>query len=154
MMRIHVCETGPMKFMLLIYIDPHLLQTLPASEYDTLMRGCLRHADALQAAGTLVMSQRLQPPTSAQTLRRRDELTRIIDGPFANRKVWDNLNIRNNNATAQQIAQRALAGFNLIEAADADEAMRIAQQFPWAAYGSIEVRPVDDLDAERVRLGA
>ncbi|KAB7788012.1 DUF669 domain-containing protein [Methylorubrum populi] len=33
----------------------------------------------------------------------------IIDGPFANRKVWDNLNIRNNNATAQQIAQRALA---------------------------------------------
>ena len=33
----------------------------------------------------------------------------IIDGPFANRKVWDNLNIRNNNATAQSIAQRALA---------------------------------------------
>lgn len=135
MMRIHVCETGPMKFMLLIYIDPHLLQTLPASEYDTLMRGCLRHADALQAAGTLVMSQRLQPPTSAQTLRRRDELTRIIDGPFAE-------------------TREILAGFNLIEAADADEAMRIAQQFPWAAYGSIEVRPVDDLDAERGRLGA
>ncbi len=135
MMRIHVCETGPMKFMLLIYIDPHLLQTLPASEYDTLMRGCLRHADALQAAGTLVMSQRLQPPTSAQTLRRRDELTRIIDGPFAE-------------------TREILAGFNLIEAADADEAMRIAQQFPWAAYGSFEVRPVDDLDAERGRLGA
>ncbi|KAB1076684.1 DUF669 domain-containing protein [Methylobacterium soli] len=33
----------------------------------------------------------------------------VIDGPFANRKVWDNLNIRNSNAVAQGIAQRALA---------------------------------------------
>ncbi|AWN43141.1 DUF669 domain-containing protein [Methylobacterium durans] len=33
----------------------------------------------------------------------------VIDGQFANRKVWDNLNIRNSNPTAQQIAQRALA---------------------------------------------
>ncbi|KAB1068883.1 DUF669 domain-containing protein [Methylobacterium planeticum] len=33
----------------------------------------------------------------------------VIDGQFANRKVWDNLNIRNSNAVAQGIAQRALA---------------------------------------------
>lgn len=33
----------------------------------------------------------------------------IIDGPFANRKIWDNLNIRHTNAQAQAIAQRALA---------------------------------------------
>lgn len=33
----------------------------------------------------------------------------VIDGPFANRKVWDNLNIRNANPQAQQIAHRALA---------------------------------------------
>lgn len=124
-----------MKFMLLIYIDPQLLQSVPADDYDTLMRGCLQHADALQAQGTLLMSQRLQPPTTAQTLRSRQGQSRIIDGPFAE-------------------TREILAGFNLIEAADADEAMRIARQFPWAAYGSIEVRAVDDLDAERVRVGA
>jgi Protein of unknown function (DUF669) len=33
----------------------------------------------------------------------------VIDGPYANRKVWDNLNIRNSNATAQSIAHRTLA---------------------------------------------
>lgn len=33
----------------------------------------------------------------------------VIDGPYANRKVWDNLNIRNNNPTAQSIAHRTLA---------------------------------------------
>ncbi|PZU27630.1 MAG: hypothetical protein DI584_08345 [Stenotrophomonas sp.] len=124
-----------MKFMLLIYIDPQLLQSVPADDYDALMRGCLQHADALQAQGTLLMSQRLQPPSGAQTLRSRQGQSRIIDGPFAE-------------------TREILAGFNLIEAADADEAMRIARQFPWAAYGSIEVRAVDDLDAERLRVGA
>lgn len=33
----------------------------------------------------------------------------VIDGPLANRRVWDRLNIRNQNADAQRIAQRALA---------------------------------------------
>lgn len=122
-----------MKFLLLIYIDPQLAQALPADDYDTLMRDCLRHADVLQAEGTLLMSQRLQPPASAQTLRNRQGQSRVTDGPFAE-------------------TREILAGFNLIEAADADEAMRIARQFPWSAYGSIEVRAVDDLDAERVRL--
>lgn len=124
-----------MKFLLLIYIDPELLQSLPPHEYDAQMRSCLFHADALQAQGTLLMAQKLQPPASARTLRTRGGQPRIIDGPFAE-------------------TREVLAGFNLIEAVDAAEAMRIAHQFPWAAYGSIEVREVDDLQAERVRLDA
>lgn len=123
-----------MKFLLLIYIDPELLQSLPQQEYDAHMRHCLVHADALQAQGTLLMSQKLQPPASARTLRTRGGQARVTDGPFAE-------------------TREILAGFNLIEAADAGEAMRIARRFPWAAYGSIEVREVEDLQAERVRLG-
>ncbi len=123
------------KFLLLIYIDPELLQSLPPHEYDAQMRACLLHADALQTQGTLLMSQKLQPPATARTLRTRGGQSRVIDGPFAE-------------------TREILAGFNLIEAADAEEAMRIAHQFPWAAYGSIEVREVEDLQAERVRLGA
>lgn len=33
----------------------------------------------------------------------------VMDGAFANRKMWDRLNIRHTNAQAQSIAQRALA---------------------------------------------
>lgn len=33
----------------------------------------------------------------------------VVDGPFANRRIWDRLNVRNNNPQAQSIAQRALA---------------------------------------------
>lgn len=122
-----------MQFLLLINIDPELIQALPAEQYDAEMRGCLAHADELQAQGILVMSQQLQPVEQARTLRVRQAQTRITDGPFAETREF-------------------LAGFNLINARDADEAMRIAREFPWSRYGSIEVRPVADMEAERVRV--
>ncbi|WP_282295469.1 YciI family protein [Stenotrophomonas sp. PS02289] len=124
-----------MQFLLLINIDPNLIQALPPEEYDAHMRGCLAHADELQAQGTLVMSQQLQPVQQARTLRVRQAQERITDGPFAETREF-------------------LAGFNLINARDADDAMRIAREFPWSRYGSIEVRPVADMQAERVRVSA
>lgn len=124
-----------MQYLLLINIDPELIQALPAEEYDAQMRGCLAHADELQAQGILVMSQQLQPVEQARTLRVRQAQPRITDGPFAETHEF-------------------LAGFNLINARDADEAMRIALEFPWSRYGSIEVRPVADMQAERVRVSA
>jgi len=124
-----------MQFLLLIYIDERLINALPAEEYDRIMRGCIQHADKLEAEGTLVLAQRLEPVQQARTLRTRDAQSRITDGPFAE-------------------TRELLAGFNLINAPNHDEAMRIAQQFPWARYGSIEVRPVADMDAERERVGA
>lgn len=33
----------------------------------------------------------------------------VLEGPYSNRRVWDRLNIRNQNADAQRIAQRGLA---------------------------------------------
>ena len=39
-------------------------------------------------------------------------------------------------------AKEMLGGFNLIEARDMDEAIRIAAEFPWARTGCVEIRPV------------
>ena len=124
-----------MQFLILVNIDEALIEALPDAEYDALMRGCLRHADALQAQGTLVMAQQLESPASARTLRARDGEERVTDGPFAE-------------------TRELLAGFNLVNARDLDEAVRIARGFPWARYGSLEVRPVADMEAERRRVGA
>lgn len=33
----------------------------------------------------------------------------ILEGPFANRRIWDRLNVQNDNPDAQRIAQRSLA---------------------------------------------
>lgn len=124
-----------MKFLMMIYTDEALLEALPPGEFDRLMRECLLHADALRAEGVLLDSQQLEAPRSARSLRTRSERLSVVDGPFAETKEM-------------------LAGFNLIEAADLDAATRIAAEFPWSRTGSIEVRPVRDMDQVRVRVGA
>ena len=124
-----------MQFLTLIYTDPDRLAELPEGEYDRLMRGCFEKADALREAGSLLGSQQLESHQSARTLRVRDGVARITDGPFAETREF-------------------LAGFNLIEADSPEEAMRIAQEFPWSRFGSIEVRPVRDMQAVRDRVGA
>ena len=48
-----------MKFMLLIYNDDALLDTMPRGEFDATMRDCLTHADALRRDGRLLDSQML-----------------------------------------------------------------------------------------------
>ena len=124
-----------MQFLLLVYSDDEMIEALPEGQYDTRMRGCIEHADELRADGKLLASQQLEPAATAKTVRVREGRMRVVDGPFAETK-------------------ELLAGFNLIEAADMDEAVRIASEFPWTETGSIEVRPVRDLGAVRQRVGA
>ena len=124
-----------MQYLLLVYTDPAQMDQLPADGFNQEMRGCLQHADDLRRQGTLLDSQQLEPPASAKTVRARGGRTTIVDGPFAETK-------------------EVLAGFNLIEADSMEEALRIAQEFPWTRYGSIEVRPVGDMAAMRRRVGA
>jgi hypothetical protein len=50
-------------------------------------------------------------------------------------------------------AKEVLGGFNLIEAENMEEAVRIAAEFPWVRTGCVEVRPVQDIGAVRQRVG-
>jgi hypothetical protein len=124
-----------MKFMVLIYNDPAMLDALPSAEFDATMRGCLEHADKLRMDGSLLDSQMLEGPSTAKSLRTRKNRLTVVDGPFAESK-------------------EVLAGFNLIEADNMEDAVRLASDFPWAATGCVEVRPVRDSGAVRQRVGA
>ena len=124
-----------MQYLLLVYVDPDLMEKVPPATFNAEMRQCLQHADELTQQGTLMSFQQLEPPATARTLRTRDGRTRIVDGPFAETK-------------------ELLAGFNLVQAGSLDEALGLAQELPWAKYGSIEVRPVADIAAMRQRVAA
>ena len=124
-----------MKFLLLIYNDTTMLETLPAQQYDSRMRDCLAHADELRQEGHLLESQMLEDVATAKSVRIRGDRRAVLDGPFAETK-------------------EVLGGFNLIEASDMEEAVRIAAQFPWAQTGCVEIRPVRDIEAVRQRVGA
>jgi hypothetical protein len=124
-----------MQFLLLVYNDASLLDALPSGRFDTMMKGCLEHADQLQREGILLGFQQLEAPATARSVRIRNGKTSVVDGPFAETK-------------------ELLGGFNLIEADDIDQAVRIAAELPWATTGCIEVRPVRDVDIVRKRVGA
>lgn len=124
-----------LKFMLLIYNDYTMLDQLPSGEYDVSMRECLAHADDLRQEGRLLDSQMLDDPSTAKSVRIRGGRTSTVDGPFAE-------------------AKEVLGGFNLIEARDMEEAVRMAAEFPWARTGCVEVRPVRDIQMVREQVGA
>jgi len=122
-----------MKFAILIYTDDTLLNALPEGQFDAKMRDCLAHADELRQDGRLLDSQMLERAATAKSLRVRNGRRTVVDGPFTETKEM-------------------LAGFNLIEADDLDEALRIAAEFPWAETGCVEVRAVQDIGAVRRRV--
>ena len=122
-----------MKFAILIYTDAALLDALPAGQFDAKMRDCLAHADELRQDGRLLDSQMLEGAATAKSVRVRNGRQTVVDGPFTETK-------------------ELLAGFNLIEAEDMDEAVRIAAEFPWTQTGCIEVRAVQDIEAVRRRV--
>jgi hypothetical protein len=121
------------KFMLLVYNDHRLLEALPPREADAMMRECLGHADELRLEGRLIESQMLEGTETAKSVRIRNGRTGVTDGPFSE-------------------AKEVLGGFNLIEAQDMDEAVRIAEAVPWAQTGCVEIRPVRDIGAVRQRV--
>ncbi len=123
-----------MKFLMMIYTDDAMLDALPDGAFDTMMRGCLEHADELHGEGRLLATEQLEAPATAKSVRVRNGRTTVVDGPFAETK-------------------EILGGFNLIEAADIDEAVRMASEFPWTRTGTIEVRPVRDIAKVRRRVG-
>jgi hypothetical protein len=124
-----------MKFAVLIYNDPRLLGELPTEEFNTTMRGCLGKADGMRQRGALLDSQMLEDTSTARSIRVRKGRVEVTDGPFAE-------------------AKEVLGGFNIIEARDMDEAIALAMEFPWAATGCVEVRPVRDIESVRRTVGA
>ena len=123
-----------MKFVVLIYNDPALVASMPAPELDATLRGCITHADEMARHGTLLQTEMLEDAKTARSIRARNGRKTVLDGPFAETK-------------------EVLGGFNIIEAADIDEAVKIAEQFPWWQTGSVEIRPIREMAAVRRAVG-
>ncbi len=87
----------------------------------------MTYLDVLKKNGHLLAVEQLEPVQTAITVRVRNGKLSVTDGPFAE--------------TKEQVG-----GFFLIEARDLNEAIQVASQFPSARFGSLEVRPVRELD--------
>ncbi|WP_027619897.1 YciI family protein [Pseudomonas sp. Pse1] len=113
-----------MKYLCLVYSDEHLLHSSPDSPEDV---ECMAYAESVQGSGRMLAAEALQPVQTATTVRMRGGKLSITDGPFAETK-------------------EQLAGFYLIEAKDLNEAIQVAGKIPAARVGSVEVRPIRELN--------
>jgi hypothetical protein len=111
-----------MKYLCLVYLEQEKLRAVRDSE-------CATCGDGFRNSGLLIAAEALQPTSTAATVRVRNGRLSITDGPFAETK-------------------EQLAGFYLIEARDLNDAIQAAARIPPAREGSIEVRPVRELDRE------
>ena len=112
-----------MKYLLLIYGNEAEGAKRPPDQMSAMLKEYGVFTQSVMDNGNFVGGERLQPSTTATTVRVRDGKTLATDGPFAETKEH-------------------LGGFYLIEAKDLDEATAIAARIPGARYGSVEVRPI------------
>ena len=114
-----------MLYTVLCYNDEAAVFAWTKEEDDAVMGRLNVVHEKWEAKGKLKPSIRLLPTSAASTLRKKDN--EVLDGPYAETK-------------------EQLAGFYLIEARDLNEALQIAGGIPAARVGSVEVRPVRQLD--------
>jgi hypothetical protein len=91
-----------------------------ALEY--MQREIPRWIEEMNARGVRLFGRELDLPGTAATVRVRDGETLVTDGPFAETKEF-------------------MAGFDLLECADLDEALEVVATSPIARFHRIEVRP-------------
>jgi hypothetical protein len=113
-----------MKYMLLIYGTD---QAWDEAGREECYAESAQLANRLKASGQYLGASPLHSTTTATSVRVRDGRRLVTDGPFAE--------------THEQ-----LGGYYLVDAKNLDEAIGIAVQIPGARVGTVEVRPVMEIE--------
>ena len=113
-----------MRYMLLIYGDEHALSE---SERAQCYIDSAAYARELHERGHYLGTAPLYPTSTATSVQVREGKRVVTDGPFAE--------------TREQ-----LGGFFLIEAENLDEAIEIAGEIPAGRWGTVEIRPILEVE--------
>jgi hypothetical protein len=116
-----------MKYLCLVYYDEKIINNMTAAEWQSLNEECVACGESLRDTGKMIGGNALHSVATATSLRVRDGKPIITDGPFAETK-------------------EQLAGFYMLDARDLNEALQLAAKIPPARLGTIEVRPVRELN--------
>jgi hypothetical protein len=115
-------EEGAMKFMLFTYRDPSV--QLDPEQRAAVPAAVAAWCEEMDARGVRLGGHVLGPLTESRTLRIRAGELMVGDGPLSRQDVQ-------------------IAGFNILECADLDEALEVASKNPGANFGILELRPIE-----------
>lgn len=112
-----------MKYMLLIYQNPAAMQALSDEDKQAMMSDVDTLINELLESGEWVGGEGLADPSTAKSVRVRDDLTSVTDGPFAE-------------------AKEQIVGYSIVDCESEDRAVEIASRWPDARLWGMEVRPI------------
>ena len=115
-----------MKYICLGYMDPKKWETMSESEQNAMMDECFAYDDVLRKKGHFVGGEALQSARNATTLRWKNGMVSITDGPYAETK-------------------EQLGGILVLEAKDLNHAIQLMSKHPGVKAGPFEIRQVEDL---------
>jgi hypothetical protein len=114
-----------MQYLLMCHFDEALWRKLPESERDEVMQEYGTWVQHLVKSGHHRATAKLQPSSTATTVRGKHGKPVVTDGPYAETK-------------------EQLGGYHLLECKDLEEALSFAKRIPTIRVGgTIEVRPVE-----------
>lgn len=121
-----------MKYLCLAWYDVEAFKSMPEAEFKALVSQCPQQDAALRASGRLVAQGSLADVDASTSIRPRQGIPAVTDGPFIE--------------TKEQVG-----GFLIVEAESREEAIRIASLHPAARIGEaagwgIEMRPIEMLE--------
>lgn len=123
-----------MKYVCLGFIDEAKFAEVSQEEMHKMMEECFAYDDELRRGGHFVGGEALDSARKAVTLRMKDGVVQISDGPYAETKEM-------------------LGGILLLEARDKSHAIALMSKHPGVRMGPFEIRPsheaVNRLIAER-----
>jgi hypothetical protein len=115
-----------MKYVALVYNNPGAFEALSETERSELMNEGGAYIKDLTESGELVGGgAALADPSMSKTVRVRDGLPAITDGPFAE-------------------AKEQLAGYYVLDTESIERAAEIVTRDPAARFWAVEVRPIMD----------
>ena len=116
-----------MKYMLLVHHDEESFGKRPETERREMLEESVQLAQQLHASGQYLGAAPLHRSRETTCVRVREGKPIVVDGPFAE--------------TREQVG-----GYLLINAKDLDDAISIAARIPGARIGTVEIRPVTEVE--------
>jgi hypothetical protein len=120
-----------MKYLVLIYGNKELWDSFPAEELADAIAKQDAFNEEFADTGELLGAYGLSDETMAKTVRVRDGVPAVTDGPYVEAKEF-------------------IASFYMLDVPDEARALEIAAQIPFATHNAVEVWPVLHEAAEDV----
>ena len=114
------------RFLLLLRDEPSTFAHLSPAEMQAIIQKYIAWGNGLRDGGRLIGSDKLTH-SGGRVARQSGARTTITDGPFTE-------------------AREVVGGFYMIQAKDYDDAMTVVRDCPHLAFGSIEVREIEELE--------